>query len=48
MYGWDILELSEYEYKDWTRHDKIENIKGWLKEAQQRQVEKGNKLAVWK
>lgn len=34
LYGWDILDLSEYEYSDWSRHDKIENIKGWLKEAQ--------------
>ena len=33
---WEILDLSEKDFKDWTRDEKIENIKGWLKEAKQR------------
>jgi len=39
--GWEILELSEHEFNEWTRDDKIENVKGWLKEAKAKQVEKG-------
>jgi hypothetical protein len=38
---WEVLDLSESEFKAWDRDDKVSNIKGWLKEAKQRQVKKG-------
>ena len=44
---WEILELSEKEFKNWTREEKIENVKGWLKEAKAKQVEKGLIKAQW-
>jgi len=31
--GWEILDLTEKEYNDWTHDEKINNIKGWLKAA---------------
>ncbi len=36
--GWEILDLSEKEFKDWTYHERIENIVGWVKAAKDRQV----------
>ncbi len=39
--GWEVLELSELEFNDWTYEERINNIKGWIKEAKQRQVKKG-------
>jgi hypothetical protein len=34
--GWEILDLSEQEFKNWTFNERIDNIKGWLKEAKAR------------
>ena len=34
--GWEILELSELEFNDWTYDERINNIKGWLTEAKLR------------
>ena len=34
--GWEILDLSEKDFKNWTREEKMENVKGWLKEAKAR------------
>jgi hypothetical protein len=31
--GWEILDVSEKDFKNWTLDEKLENIKGWLKEA---------------
>lgn len=39
--GWEILDLTEREFNDWTYDERINNIKGWLKEAKNRQVKKG-------
>ena len=39
--GWEIYDLSEKEFKTWDYNDRVSNIKGWLKEAKQRQIEKG-------
>ena len=33
---WEILDLTEHEFKNWTRDEKIANVKGWLKEAKAR------------
>jgi hypothetical protein len=33
---WEILDLSEKEFDNWTTKEKIENVKGWLKEAKER------------
>jgi hypothetical protein len=34
--GWEILDVSEKDFNNWTREEKVENIKGWLKEAKAR------------
>lgn len=39
--GWEILDLSEAEFQSWDYQDRVNNIKGWLKEAKQRQIDKG-------
>lgn len=39
--GWEVLDLSEKVFKDWTYDEKIMNVKGWLKEAKERQIKKG-------
>ena len=39
--GWEILELSEKVYMDWTLEEKINNIQSWVREAKQRQIDKG-------
>lgn len=39
--GWEILDLSEREFNNWTYYERVDNIKGWLKEAKERQVKKG-------
>jgi hypothetical protein len=44
--GWEVLDLSELEFNDWTFDERVANIKGWLKEAKARQVQKGIMDAV--
>jgi len=39
--GWEILDLTEREFKNWTYHERVQNIVGWVKEAKQRQIKKG-------
>ena len=39
--GWEILDLSEREFESWTYYERLDNIKGWLKEAKERQIKKG-------
>jgi len=39
--GWEILDLSEKEFRNWTYDERISNVKGWLKEAKERQIKKG-------
>jgi hypothetical protein len=39
--GWEVLNLSEAEFKTWTYQQRIDQIQGWLREAKQRQIEKG-------
>ena len=39
--GWEIWDLSEKEFNSWDYHDRITNIKDWLRAARERQVEKG-------
>ena len=34
--GWEILDLSEKEFNNWTFDERVGNIKGWLKEAKAR------------
>mmetsp|Transcript_9830 Transcript_9830/g.7404 ORF Transcript_9830/g.7404 Transcript_9830/m.7404 type:complete len:132 (+) Transcript_9830:97-492(+) len=31
--GWEIWDLSEAEFNDWTFDERVKNVKGWLKEA---------------
>jgi len=38
---WEVLDLAEKDFRDWTTDDKIGNLKGWLLEAKQRQIKKG-------
>ena len=39
--GWEILNLTEKEFKNWTYEQRVEEIKGWLKAARERQITKG-------
>ena len=39
--GWEVLELTERMFDDWEREQKVLNVKGWIKEAKERQVKKG-------
>lgn len=39
--GWEVLELTERMFDNWTREEKEMNVKGWLKEAKERQIKKG-------
>ena len=50
--GWEVLELTERMFDDWEREQKVLNVKGWIKEAKERQVKKGiipatPKVYVW-
>lgn len=31
--GWEILNLAESEFKDWTYEERVSQIKGWLRDA---------------
>ena len=44
--GWEILDLSERDFKSWDFEDRVGNIKGWIKSAKERQVKKGIMDAV--
>lgn len=39
--GWEILELSEKEFNNWTYDERLNNVIGWVKEAKERQIQKG-------
>ena len=39
--GWEVLDLTEKEFRSWTYDDRIKNIQGWLREAKERQIKKG-------
>ncbi len=39
--GWEILDLTEKEFKNWTYDERIKNVQGWLREAKERQIKKG-------
>lgn len=39
--GWEVWDLSEQDFEAWTLDERIDNVKNWLKEAKQRQIEKG-------
>jgi len=41
LQDWEVLDLSEKDFKNWTTQEKIDNVKGWLKEAKARQIQKG-------
>ena len=34
--GWEILDLSQTDFDDWKQQEKIDEVKGWLKEAKDR------------
>lgn len=40
-HGWEVLDLSEREFKSWTFEQRVGNLQGWLREAKERQVKKG-------
>jgi len=48
LHDWEILDLGEEEFRDWKTQDKVDNIKGWLQEAKNKQVERGFVDAEWK
>ena len=39
--GWEVLDLAEREYKNWTFDERVRNVQGWLREAKERQIKKG-------
>lgn len=39
--GWEILDLSQKEFKTWTYDERVQNVVGWVKEAKERQIKKG-------
>ena len=39
--GWEVLNLSEHEFDDWKQNEKVDQLKGWLTEAKNRQLAKG-------
>jgi len=39
--GWEVLDLTEKEFRSWTYDERIKNIQGWLREAKERQIKKG-------
>lgn len=41
-----MYEISQREFNTWTQQQRIDNIKGWIKEAKERQVQKGIMDAV--
>lgn len=39
--GWEVLDLTEAEFKSWTYDQRVSEVQGWLKAAKQRQIAKG-------
>ena len=39
--GWEILDIGEKEFESWTYYERVDNIKGWISAAKERQIEKG-------
>lgn len=39
--GWEVLDLTEKEFKSWTFDQRVANVQGWLREAKERQIKKG-------
>jgi len=39
--GWQVWDLSEKEFHEWDYQDRVNNIKEWLKAANQRQIDNG-------
>lgn len=48
LQNWEVLDLSEKEFRDWKTDEKMTNLKGWLKEAYERQVTAGHALPISK
>ena len=44
--GWEILDLHEGVFNNWTFNERLDNIKGWVKKAKARQIKKGIMDAV--
>ena len=34
--GWEILDLTESEFKNWTYDERINQIQGWLRAAKEK------------
>lgn len=41
LQGWEVLDLAESEFKSWDYDHRVQQIKGWLRAAKDKQVEKG-------
>lgn len=39
--GWEVLDLSQTDFKNWTTEEKHTNLKEWLLAAKAKQVERG-------
>jgi len=39
--GWEVFDLTDHDFKQWTYHERTDNVKAWLREAIQRQKDKG-------
>ena len=41
LHGWEVLDLDEAEFKTWDYVKRCNEVKGWLRSARDRQIEKG-------
>jgi len=41
LHDWEVLDLNETDFKSWDYKKRIDEIKGWLRTARDRQMEKG-------
>ena len=39
--GWEVLDLSQVDFKNWETEERLTNIKEWLLPAKSKQVERG-------
>lgn len=41
LHGFEVLDLDESEFKSWDYNKRVDEVKGWLRTARDRQIEKG-------
>ena len=41
LHDWEVLDLDETEFKSWDYNKRVDEVKGWLRSARDKQIEKG-------